>query len=176
VVYGVVRSHQGHITVSSEINSGTIFTIYLPRVVNGAAPKPPRRTRTQVRDLPGGHERILLVEDEISIGEIGSDLLTDLGYSVVVARNGREAIEQMAASATPFDLVILDMNMPRMGGRETFQHVKDTRPEQKILVCSGYHATMIDDGKFAEMVDGFLHKPYELSEIADRIRGILDRQ
>jgi PAS domain S-box-containing protein len=171
VVYGVIRSHNGHITVNSEVNSGTIFTIYLPRIMNG---RPPRNQASSQRDVVGGNERILLVEDEISIGEVGSDMLTDLGYSVETAANGREAVRKIADAAKPFDLIILDMNMPRMGGRETFLHVREMFPDQKILVCSGYHATMLDDGKFASMVDGFLQKPYEIAEIAERIRTILD--
>ncbi len=171
VVYGVVRSHNGHITVNSELNSGTIFTIYLPRVLNGRLP---RDASSAQRDVVGGTERILLVEDEISIGEVGSDMLTELGYTIETAVNGREAIRKIAEAPKPFDLIILDMNMPRMGGRETFLHVREMFPDQKILVCSGYHATMLDDGKFASMVDGFLQKPYEIAEIAERIRSILD--
>jgi PAS domain S-box-containing protein len=171
VVYGVVRSHNGHILVNSEVNSGTIFTIYLPRMMNGRLP---RSASSAQRDLAGGTERILLVEDEISIGEIGSEMLSELGYSIETAANGREAIRKIAEAAKPFDLIILDMNMPRMGGRETFLHVREMFPNQKILVCSGYHATMLDDGKFASMVDGFIQKPYELADIAERIRSILD--
>jgi two-component system cell cycle sensor histidine kinase/response regulator CckA len=172
VVYGVVRSHNGHITVNSEVNSGTLFTIYLPRILNT---RPPRASSSSAqRDLVGGTERILLVEDEISIGEVGSEMLSELGYAIDTAANGREAIRKIAEAATPFDLIILDMNMPRMGGRETFLHVREMFPRQKILVCSGYHATMLDDGKFASMVDGFLQKPYEIGDIAERIRSILD--
>jgi len=171
VVYGVVRAHNGHITVNSEVNSGTIFTVYLPRVMNGRLPK---ASPGDVRDVVGGTERILLVEDEISIGEVGSDMLMELGYSIETAGNGREALQKIADSPKPFDLIILDMNMPRMGGRETFLHVREMFPDQKILVCSGYHATMLDDGKFASLVDGFLQKPYEIHEIAGKIRNILD--
>jgi PAS domain S-box-containing protein len=171
VVYGVVRSHNGHISVNSEVNSGTIFTIYLPRILSGRLP---RGASSAQKDIVGGTERILLVEDEISIGEVGSEMLTELGYAIETAANGREAIRKIAESAKPFDLIILDMNMPRMGGRETFLHVREMFPHQKILVCSGYHATMLDDGKFASMVDGFIQKPYEIGDIAERIRAILD--
>jgi len=171
VVYGVVRAHNGHITVNSEVNSGTIFTIYLPRVMNGRLQK---KSSANSGDVIGGTERILLVEDEISIGEVGSDMLRDLGYTIETAGDGREALQKIAGAREPFDLIILDMNMPRMGGRETFLQVRETYPGQKILICSGYHATMLDDGKFASMVDGFLQKPYEIHEIAGKIRQILD--
>jgi len=171
VVYGVVRSHNGHISVESEVNSGTIFTLYLPRAAGGRVVPVDGKQQTE---LVGGTERILLVEDEISIGEIGSDILKELGYEIEIARNGREAIHTLTTVRKPFDLIILDMNMPRMGGRATFDRIKEMFPAMKVLVCSGYSATMIDDGNFARSIDGFLQKPYELEEIASKIRTVLD--
>lgn len=172
VVYGVVRSHNGHIHVRSEVDSGTVFTIYLQRVMDPCAEQPVFAGKTQ---MVGGNERILLIEDEISIGEINADLLLELGYSVAVAQNGREAMQILAEGALEFDLVILDMNMPRMGGRETFTHLKEQYPDLRVLICSGYSSTLIDDGKFMEVINGFLQKPYELEEIALKIRTILDQ-
>ncbi len=172
VVYGVVRSHNGYIHVESEVNSGTIFTIYLPR---GADARMSRQAR-RAGELRGGNERILLVEDEISIGEIGSDILKDLGYDIEVAHNGREAMQLLERARKPFQLVILDMNMPRMGGRATFERIREQFPDLKILVCSGYSATMIDDGLFARAIDGFIQKPYELEDIAMKIRDVLDER
>ncbi len=172
VVYGVVRSHNGYIHVESEVNSGTIFTIYLPRVADGRMARQSKRAG----ELKGGNERILLVEDEISIGEIGSDILKDLGYHIEVAHNGREALQRLEHARTPFHLVILDMNMPRMGGRATFERIREQFPDLKILVCSGYSATMIDDGMFARAIDGFIQKPYELEDIAMKIRDVLDER
>jgi PAS domain S-box-containing protein len=171
VVYGVIRGHQGHINVNSEVDSGTIFTMYLPQSKNG---RTERAVAPNVAELPGGHERVLLIEDEISVGEVGADILEELGYAIDVARTGREAIQKLATATRPFDLVILDMNMPRMGGRATFERIKEMFPQMRVLVCSGYSATMLDDGKFTESIDGFLQKPYELEEIAQKIRQILD--
>ena len=170
VVYGVVRSHNGYINVSSEVNSGTAFTIYLPRIfvqeslVQGV----------QSENLVGGTERVLLVEDESSVGEIGADILQELGYQTVVVHNGREAVEKLLSPDGHCDLVILDINMPRMGGRETFDRIKELFPNLKVLVCSGYSASMVDDGKFMHAVDGFIQKPYELSDFAKKIRSVLD--
>jgi PAS domain S-box-containing protein len=171
VVYGVVRSHHAQITVSSELNSGTVFTMYFPRVseIRSLHPEGKRQEK-----LVGGTERILLVEDEVSIGEIGNDLLTELGYRVDVARNGRDAVELLADPAQSFDLVILDMNMPRMGGRETFDQVKELRPGLKIIVCSGYSSSMLADGTFVRAIDGFIQKPYEIDSFAQKIRTVLD--
>jgi two-component system cell cycle sensor histidine kinase/response regulator CckA len=171
VVYGVVRSHNGYINVESEVNSGTVFTIYLPRIVDGRQVRP---DASRSQELVGGHERILLVEDENSIGIVGSDILRELGYEIEVAQNGREAIQQLVETKKPFDLVILDMNMPRMGGRAAFDRIKELHPSLKVLVCSGYSTAIFDDGKFSQLVDGFLQKPYEIDEIARKIRNILD--
>jgi PAS domain S-box-containing protein len=171
VVYGVVRGHNGYISVNSEIDSGTVFTMYLPRSLDG---RMGRQIEQNVADIQGGHERILLIEDEISVGEIGADILKELGYSIEVAHNGREALGKLMNHSQHFDLVILDMNMPRMGGRATFERIKEMFPKLKVLVCSGYSATMLDDGKFAQSIDGFIQKPYELETIAYKIRTILD--
>jgi nitrogen-specific signal transduction histidine kinase/ActR/RegA family two-component response regulator len=171
VVYGVVRSHQAQITVSTEINSGTVFSMYFPRVSEIRSIHPEGRKQAA---LVGGTERILLVEDEVSIGEIGNDLLTDLGYRVDVARNGRDAVDLLSDPARGFDLVILDMNMPRMGGRETFDQIKELRPSLKIIVCSGYSSTMLADGTFVRAIDGFIQKPYEIDSFAHKIRSVLD--
>jgi PAS domain S-box-containing protein len=171
VVYGVVRSHNGHIAVTSEINSGTAFTILLPRIHVGVAPP---SVRKDADEIAGGNERILLIEDEVSVGEVGADILRDLGYSIDIAANGREALERLTAAPVPYDLVILDMNMPRLGGRETFDRLKESFPSLRVLVCSGYSAAMLEDGEFTAAIDGFIQKPYELRDLAGRIRAILD--
>ncbi len=171
VVYGVVKSHNGYINVTSEINSGTTFTIYLPRVMDYRYIKERQITK---KDVVGGNERILLIEDEISVGEVGSDILEDLGYHIEVAHNGKEALDILSKRNGAFDLIILDMNMPRMGGRVTFDYIKRQYPTMKVLVCSGYSATMLDDGKFTDSIDGFLQKPYNVDDIAYKIREILD--
>jgi PAS domain S-box-containing protein len=171
VVYGVIRSHNGYINVQSEVDSGTVFTLYLPRVSNSRLMKPSIGRATEV---VGGTERILLIEDEISVGEVGVDILKDLGYTVEVAKNGKEAVQLLTEKRQPFHLVILDMNMPRVGGRTTFDFIKKQFPDLKVLVCSGYSATMLDDGKFVQSIDGFIQKPYELEDFARKIRSILD--
>jgi len=173
VVYGVIRAHNGYIRVESEVDSGTIFTIHLPRVMDARFVRPSVPADSEI---VGGSERILMIEDEISVGEVGHDILKDLGYAVKVAHDGREAMEMLTKAPVPFDLVVLDMNMPRMGGRATFDRLKQQFPSLKILVCSGYSAVMLDDGKFVESIDGFLQKPYELADLAHRVRSILDAE
>ena len=173
VVYGVIRTHNGYIHVASEVDSGTVFTIYLPRVKDARFFRP---NISATAEIVGGRERILLIEDEISVGEVGFDILKDLGYEVDIAHDGREAIEKLSNAQPPFHLVMLDMNMPRMGGRATFERLKERFPSLKVLVCSGYSAVMLDDGKFVESIDGFIQKPYELGELAQKVRKILDAE
>jgi PAS domain S-box-containing protein len=170
VAYGIVRSHNGYIGVESEVDSGTIFSIYLPRSKSARAAVADLRGSG---DVVGGSERILLIEDEISVGTVGADILTELGYAIEMAENGREAVDRLSAGQW-FDLAILDMNMPRMGGRATFKQIKTICPSMRVLVCSGYSASMLDDAEFAQSIDGFIQKPYELSDFARKIRSILD--
>ncbi len=170
VVYGIVRSHNGNITVESEVNSGTTFTMYLPRSQRSGAIRAEQKAAS---DIVGGSERILLIEDEISVGRVGSDILSELGYTIELAENGRDAIDRLGGGR-PFDLVILDMNMPRLGGRETFKLVKEICPSMRVIVCSGYSAAMLDDHEFARSIDGYIQKPYELPDLARKIRAVLD--
>jgi len=173
VVYGIVRSHNGYIAFESEVDSGTIFTIYLPR----SSKRGVGRTQPQESaEWVGGSERILLIEDEISVGVVGTDILKELGYTIELARNGREAIDMLAVDHRRFDLAILDMNMPRMGGRETLKQIRELNPSMKVVVCSGYSTTTLDDGDFAQSIDGFIQKPYELADFARKIRSALDKR
>ncbi|MBI5476737.1 MAG: response regulator [Ignavibacteriales bacterium] len=171
VVYGVVKSHNGFINVKSEIDSGTIFTIYLPRISNDLILN---QTQYDKSNIKGGSERILLAEDEISIGEIGVDILQELGYKIDSVSNGREAYEKIKSENGAYELIILDMNMPRQGGKETFDQLKKEYPLLKVLVCSGYSATMLEDGRFIESLDGFLQKPYTMDDLAFKVREVLD--
>ena len=173
VVYGVVKSHNGHVHVVSEVNSGSVFTFYFPRIPGDTRNKVVKEKKTE---LVGGKERILIVEDEISVGEIGADILKELGYEIVIANNGREALDILKAAKKKYDLVILDMNMPRLGGGPTFEIIRKDHPSVKVLVCSGYSAGTLQDGQFMDLVDGFLQKPFELEEYAQTVRRILDAQ
>jgi PAS domain S-box-containing protein len=171
VVYGVVKSHNGHVHVVSEVNSGSVFTLYFPRLKEDKSTK---SVKDKKSELVGGNERVLIVEDEISVGEIGADILHELGYEIVIAHNGREALDILQSAKKKYDLVILDMNMPRMSGGPTFEAIKKDHPSLKVLVCSGYSAGTIQDDKFMKLIDGFLQKPFELDEYAQTVRKILD--
>ncbi len=171
VVYGVVRSHGGFITLESEINFGTKLTLYLPRVSEAELLK----RRAQPKTLAGGKERILFVDDETSVNAVGAAMLKDLGYSVDTVFDGHQALEILKSDAEPFSLIILDMNMPRMGGRETFRKIKELSPNAKILICSGYSGGTLQDEEFKNAIDGFLQKPFSVDEMAEKVREVLNQ-
>jgi len=93
---------------------------------------------------------------------------------VIIAKNGREAIKILESSKKEFDLVILDMNMPRMSGDITFKIIKERYPQLKVVVCSGYAAASLDHDKFMELIDGFIQKPFEIDDYAQTVRRVLD--
>jgi len=122
-----------------------------------------------------GTETILLVDDEQMILEVGKELLEALGYTVIPARNGKEAIEIFMKDKKRIDMVILDMIMPDMGGRETFDRLKQINPDIKVLLASGYSI----EGQATEILErgcnGFIQKPFNLSQLSQKIREVLDK-
>lgn len=171
VVYGVVRSHGGFMTLESAVNVGTKVTMFFPRIAEEALLK----HKDEPQKIPSGGERILLVDDEASVNIIGAAMLRDLGYSVDTVHDGLQALTTLKNSRELFSLVILDMNMPRLGGKEAFRKMKQLFPDLKILICSGYSDGMLDDGDFMKNVDGFLQKPYTIQEMAYKVREVLDQ-
>ena len=170
-VYGIVGQHGGHIDVETRIGEGTTFQVYLPAhrgegladaVIGelGAAPR-------------GGGETILLVEDERRIREVGRQVLESLGYRVLTAENGREALGVYEA-AGDVDLVITDMVMPEMGGRELVKELRKAAPDLKVLAITGYMV----QGDLRELgAEGFLdvvHKPFDVGTLAEVVHRILD--
>lgn len=169
-VYGIIANHAGIIEVNSEKGVGTTFTIFLPasRKEKVMGKKAPEKVYLK------GRESILLVDDEDLVVEVGEKLLEKLGYSVLIARNGEAGLETYKKNKDRIALVILDMIMPGMGGKETFERLKAIDPGVKVLLSSGYSA----DGQAAEILKrgckGFIQKPFALLELSQKIRVILD--
>jgi PAS domain S-box-containing protein len=167
--YGIIKNHGGLITVSSEKGLGTTFTVYLPASKQTAAveTKPPD-------PIVRGSGTILLVDDEQMILDVGSQMLVKLGYQVMTALNGREAIQVMEKHPGKIALVILDMIMPVMGGGETFDILKSKHPSLKILLASGYAV----DGQATEILsrgcNGFIQKPFNIEQLSQKTSEILN--
>jgi two-component system cell cycle sensor histidine kinase/response regulator CckA len=170
-VYGIIKNHGGIINVFSKKGEGATFTVYLPASEKEVMIQDPLFPEELFR----GTEAILLVDDEDMIIDVGEKILKSLGYKVLVARSGEEAIEIYKKNNGRTDMVILDMIMPEMGGGETYDRMKQINPDIKVLLSSGYSI----DGQAAAILergcDGFIQKPFGIKELSRKIREILDR-
>ena len=170
-VYGIIKNHGGYINVYSEKDQGTTFTIYLP-----ASDKEALTPQEEIsQPISKGSGTILLIDDEQMILDVGSELLEELGYNVIPALSGTEALEVYSNDGNGIDMVIMDMIMPGLGGGETFDRLKEIDPGIKVLLSSGYsingQATKILD----RGCDGFIQKPFNMQQLSEKIREILDR-
>jgi len=173
MVFGIVKQHHGWIECHSEVGKGTDFDIYLPRcheTIAGDVPAPSLLTTPS----GGGNETILLVDDEAIIRNLGRTILQRYGYSVVVAEDGQDALEIYQRSAGEIDLVILDLTMPRLSGRDTFHQLLSIDPNVRVLFSSGYSAEQITEAD-REGVLGFVNKPYRPQGLAQTVRAALDQ-
>jgi CheY-like chemotaxis protein len=166
--YGIVKGHGGFIDVESQPGKGATFSIYLP----SSAKKVPKSHRG-LEKIPRGRETVLLVDDEDMVLEIGRALLETMGYHVVTAKDGDEAIALYENQGAGIDLVLLDMVMPGLGGGEVYDRLKTMNPDLKCLLLSGYSI----DGEASEILqrgcDGFIQKPFKLRDLSRSIREIL---
>jgi PAS domain S-box-containing protein len=169
VVYGVVNSHGGFITVQSDPGRGSQFSMFFPLLANR---EKFQRTLKQQR-LRQGHERILVVDDEEHVSELISRMLDHLGYKSMVVHTGQEALTLMKKKEK-FDAIILDMNMPTMSGKETFLKLKEIRPDMRVVVSTGYSNESLEPTEMSKQVDGFLQKPYQLEELSKVLREVFD--
>ncbi len=170
VVYGVIKSHDGAISFESEPEKGTTFTVTFP-LIKGI---PKEIFAPSSRKIVGGTESVLVVDDEEFIRLTLSAMLTDLGYSVVTASGGNEAIS-LLTKRKKFQVILLDMNMPQVGGKKVFQKIKSLKLKSKVIISSGYNDAIIEGSTFAKQIDGFLQKPYKMEELAKKVREVLDK-
>ena len=172
-VYGIIKQSGGAIEVYSEPEQGTTFKVYLPRVEEPAESVAVKAaSTTPIR----GHETILLVEDDVQVRDLAAAVLANSGYNVLVADSSREVVAKVEKYDGPIDLLLTDVVMPGIGGREIANQVKARRPGIKVLYMSGYttnaivHHGVLDPGTF------FLQKPFTPSSLTTKIREILDRR
>ncbi|CAB1079037.1 diguanylate cyclase/phosphodiesterase (GGDEF & EAL domains) with PAS/PAC sensor(s) [Olavius algarvensis Delta 1 endosymbiont] len=168
-VYGIVKNHDGYIDVSSSEGQGTSFEVYFPATDKVVAPQ------DKSGESPAGAvETVLLVDDEEMIIDVGTRMLTRLGYEVLTAANGVEAVETYRANQDRIDFVLLDMVMPKVGGGEVFDRIRAINPAVKVILCSGYSI----DGQATDILkrgcNAFIQKPFNLKSLSNQIRAVLD--
>jgi len=169
--YGIIRSHGGAINVYSEIGKGATFNIYLPK-----SQKEVKKKKEISGEVIKGAETLLLIDDEESIIEVCRELLENLGYTVLSEKGGKEAIATYQKDQDRIDGVILDMIMPVMGGSETYDRLKAINPDIKVLLASGYSIKGLAETILAKGCDGFIQKPFDVKELSQKLREILDKE
>ncbi|MBI9074157.1 MAG: PAS domain S-box protein [Desulfatibacillum sp.] len=169
--YGIIQNHGGIINVYSQEGQGATFNIYLPASAKAIVEETEAETT-----IVQGSETILLIDDEEVIISTGDEVLQALGYKTFVARSPHEALEIFKENMGKIDLVVMDMIMPEMQGFELYDHLVRIKPEVKVLLSSGYSlngqaTTIMEKG-----CDGFIQKPFNLEQLSQKIRDILDRK
>jgi CheY-like chemotaxis protein len=166
--YGIIKNHSGFISVSSKKGQGSTFYIYLP-----ASDRKVQEGKTLSNTIFRGLGTFLLVDDEEMILDVGKEMLTTIGYEVLMARSGKEAIALYKENHAKIDMVILDMIMPDMGGGEVFDRLKRINPGIKVLLSSGYSI----DGQATEIIErgcsGFIQKPFNIKQLSEKAKEIL---
>jgi CheY-like chemotaxis protein len=169
-VYGLVRQHGGLIHVYSEVDKGTTFKIYLPQLGRSAT----ILGEQKVDVAPAGSETILLAEDDDVVRKLSKAFLTRAGYHVLVANNGEEALAVFEEHADEIDLVLLDVVMPKLGGRAVFERIRQTHPHIRTLFASGYSMSAIHTNFVLEEGFALIQKPYERKVLLRKVREVLD--
>ena len=168
-VLGIVRGHKGAIKVYSTLQQGTTFKVLFPATAHQSLKQPAREAVEQ----SSGGETVLVVDDEHIVRRSAKAMLERYGYSVVLAENGKEAVDLYKVLADKIDLVLLDMTMPVMSGEEAFRHLKTLRPEVRVVLSSGYNEVEAVRRFTGKGLAGFLQKPYSAVTLAEKIRTVL---
>jgi len=169
--YGIIKNHGGYIDVDSIQGQGATFSIYLPASKRGV-----QKSVKIAERLIKGTGTVLLVDDEEIILEVGRELLEAIGYRVLAAKDGKEAVQVYEKNRDEIDIVLLDIVMPNMGGGEAYDRMKKINPDVKVLLLSGYSI----NGGAREILkrgcDGFIQKPFDMKQLSQSIRNILDKR
>ena len=170
--YGIIKNHSGIITVDSKKGRGSTFDIYLPASQKAIATE----EKKMADEISKGTETVLIVDDEHRVLDVGKKMLESMGYKVLSAKDGKQAVEAYRKHCKEIDLVILDMVMPGMGGGESYDRMKAIDPGLKVLLASGYSI----NGEASEILkrgcDGFIQKPFNINELSGKIREVLDKK
>jgi len=170
MVYGIVQQHNGFIHTYSEIGKGTIFKVYLP-ISEQLLPSEGEHISASA---PGGTETILLAEDEQLVRNLAERILRSAGYNVFSACDGEEALQLLEMHGEKIDLALLDVVMPRLGGREVQKRIRDKRLQVRFLFSSGYSANAIHTDFVLNQGTHFIQKPYSREALLRKVRETLD--
>jgi PAS domain S-box-containing protein len=171
--YGIIKNHGGHIHCYSELGRGTVFRIYLPLLQGGAATTKRDNMARHEIELRGG-ETILLVDDEESLLRLGALTLKGMGYQVLTASSGEEALEAFGRHPRHPDLVVMDLGMPGMGGHKAMSAIRELNPKAKVIIASGYLSSGQPPQSVWEGASVLLAKPYTRVKLLTTIREVLD--
>ena len=170
-VYAIIRNHGGAIEVMSQEGEGTTFRLYLP----ASDAKPVQKVEAPPEVLKGAGT-VLLIDDEEMIIQVAGEILEKIGYEVLSANSGKEAIDIYKGRSDSIDLVVLDMIMPEMSGTEVFERLKDVDPKVKVLLSSGYAMEGAARGLLKKGCRGFIQKPYNISELSKKVKVVLEEK
>jgi CheY-like chemotaxis protein len=169
-VYGIVKQHNGYITVYSEPAVGTTFRIYFPIADDASIMK--KQAPSSIR---GGRETILVTEDNEAVRNLIRDILRQYGYTVIEATDGQDAVDKFKKNHR-IDLLLLDSVMPKINGREVYRQISETKPDIKVLFLSGYTRDVILDKGIEDELYDFISKPIAPNTLLLKVREVLDRQ
>lgn len=170
-VYGIVKQAGGHIVVTSALKKGSTFSVFLPADAESAPRKPAGST---IELSLRGHETVLVCEDEDPVLRLTSEILEDAGYQVIAARDGKQALAMAALHRAPIDLLLTDVVMPEMNGKELAEEIRIRRPETKILFMTGYSSDVLPLGVESDSTHQMVAKPFSPRHLLIRIRDSLD--
>jgi len=169
IVHGIIKSYGGFITLSSEPSKGTVFHVFLP-IVNEEV----LLDREATQQIPIGKEKILFIDDEDILADMGKDMLERLGYQVTVRKSSLEALETFQNQPDHFDLVVTDQTMPGITGADLARRMLQIRPNIPVILCTGYSSVISEEKAKLIGIRKFALKPLSKKDIATLIRKVLD--